>query len=239
MAMLPETRDALARYDEWLARTMKDPQAISQQTKRLKRGAKDVGRRLRNMVLGLFAVIIGAILYGTFVSPLGFAGIVATAMVAMCVMILMGSLSARRRPPPPLEKLPEAPLAALPSQVETWLEAQRPALPAPAAREVDLIMAQLDRLAPELSRLDPATAEADDARRLLSDHLPRLVKSYAEVPATHRASPEAQAHFRDGLKVVGGEINRLTTDLARERLKALETEGRFLESRYGAGGKKD
>jgi hypothetical protein len=238
MAMLPETRDALARYDEWLARTMKDPNALAQQTKRLKRGAKDVGRRMRNMALGVFIVIVGAILYGTFIGPLGFAGVMATAMIAMCAMILMGSLSTRK-PAPKLEKLPEAPLAALPAQVEGWLEAQRPALPAPAARDVDLIMAQLDRLAPELSRLDPATPEADDARRLLSDHLPRLVKSYADVPATHRTSPEAQAHFREGLKVVGGEIHRLTTDLARERLKALETEGRFLESRYGAGPKKD
>jgi hypothetical protein len=232
MSMLPETRDALARYDEWLARTMKNPDTLAVQTKRLKRGARDVGRRVRNMAIGVLLVLVGAILYGTFVAPLGFAGVVATAMIAMCTMILMGSLSGRS-PPPRLEKLPEAPLAALPAQVETWLEAQRPALPAPAAREVDLIMAQLDRLAPELRTLDPATPQADDARKLLADHLPRLVKSYAEVPATHRASGEAQSHFRDGLKVVGQELDRLTTDLARERLRALETEGRFLESRYG------
>jgi hypothetical protein len=234
--MLPETRDALARYDEWLARTMKSPDAMALQTKRLKRGARSAGRRLRNMALGVFLVLMGAILYGTFVAPLGFAGMVATAMLALCAIVLMGSLPSRSAAPK-LEKLPEAPLAALPGQVEGWLEAQRPALPAPAAREVDRIMAQLDRLAPELIRLDPTTPEADDARRLLSDHLPRLVKSYAEVPATHRTSAEAQAHFREGLKVVGGEIDRLTSDLARERLKALETEGRFLESRYGA--KKD
>lgn len=235
--MLPETRDALARYDEWLARTMKSPEAVAVTTKRLKRGAKEAGRRMRNMALGLFLVLVGAILYGTFVAPLGFAGVVATAMLAMCMMILMGSLPSSRRAAPKLEKLPEAPLSQLPLHVEGWLEAQRPALPAPAAREVDRIMAQLDRLAPELQRMDPATPEADEARRLLSDHLPRLVKSYAEVPVTHRTSAEAQAHFRDGLKVVGGEIDRLTSDLARERLKALETEGRFLESRYGA--KKD
>jgi hypothetical protein len=236
MTMLPETRDALARYDEWLARTMKSPDAMSVQTKRLKRGAKSAGRRLRNMALGVFLVLVGAILYGTFIAPLGFGGIVATAMLAMCAMILMGSLPSRARAPK-LEKLPEAPLAALPAQVEGWLEAQRPALPASAAREVDQIMAQLDRLAPELSRLDPATPQADDARRLLGDHLPRLVKSYSEVPMTHRTSAEAQTHFRDGMKVVGTEIDRLTSDLAKERLRALETEGRFLESRYGA--KKD
>ena len=79
--------------------------------------------------------------------------------------------------------------------------------------------------------------EADDARRLIGDHLPRLVRSYAEVPASHRATPEATAHLREGLQVVGSEIERLTTDIARERLRALETEGRFLESRYG--GKKE
>jgi hypothetical protein len=135
------------------------------------------------------------------------------------------------------EALPQVALSALPAQVEDWLETQRKALPAPAVREVDRIMAQLDQLSPQLKKLDPTSPMAEDARRLLGDHLPRLVKSYAEVPVTHRTSAEAQAHFRDGLKVVGGEIDRLTSDLARERLKALETEGRFLESRYGA--KKD
>ncbi len=231
--MLPETRDALARYDEWLARTMKSPEVLGAQTRRLKRGAKEAGRRMRNMALGVFLVLLGAILYGTFVAPLGFGGVVATALLAMCMMVLMASLPSSRRGAPKLETLPRAPLAALPQQVEGWLEAQRPALPAPAAREVDRIMAQLDRLAPELERMNPATPEADEARRLLSDHLPRLVQSYAEVPETHRTSAEAQAHFRDGLKVVGSEIDRLTSDLARDRLKALETEGRFLESRYG------
>ncbi|MBS3960494.1 MAG: hypothetical protein KGZ61_01475, partial [Sandarakinorhabdus sp.] len=104
--------------------------------------------------------------------------------------------------------------------------------PAPAVREVDRIMAQLDALSPQLKKLDPASPMAEDARRLLGDHLPRLVRSYAQVPATHRASPEASAHFREGLNVVGAEIDRMTTTIARESLTALEVEGRFLETRY-------
>jgi hypothetical protein len=234
MAMLPETRDALARYDEWLARTMRDPGALKQTARRIERKTRSVGRRMRNMALGVLAVLLGAILYGTFVAPLGFVGVMVTAMVAMCVMVLLSSWPAERAPA--LEKLPQAPLAALPGQIEGWLEAQRPALPAPAAREVDRIMAQLAGLAPELKALDPATPQADDARRLLSDHLPRLVKSYAEVPATHRGTAEAQSHFREGMKVVGTEIDRLTHEIAKERLRALETEGRFLESRYAPKG---
>jgi hypothetical protein len=38
------------------------------------------------------------------------------------------------------------------------------------------------------------------------------------------------------MKVVGTEIDRLTHEIAKERLRALETEGRFLESRYAPTG---
>lgn len=231
MSISPETREALARYEEWVARTVKSPDAIAHQARRVGRSARSVGRRLRNMVFGIFAVVLAAFLYGNLVAPLGFLGLVLTLMAALVVMVIFANWPGERAPQ--LEKLPEAPLNALPAQVEEWLSHQQRALPAPAARDVDRIMAQLDRLAPELKTLDPASPEADDARRLIGDHLPRLVKSYAEVPATHRATPEATAHLREGLKVVGGEIDRLTADLARERLRALETEGRFLESRYG------
>ncbi|TPE60536.1 hypothetical protein FJQ54_11095 [Sandaracinobacter neustonicus] len=235
MSMQPETRDALARYDAWLERTTRATDSVARQAKRVERGARNVGRRMRNMAFAVLAVLLGAFFYGNLVAPLGFLGVMVTVVAVLCAMLLFASWPRARAPK--LEKLPAAPLGTLPAQVEGWLEAQRPALPAPAAREIDMVMAQLDRLAPELKQLDPATPQADDARKLLSDHLPRLVKSYAEVPASHRATPEAQAHFRDGLRVVGGEMDRLAKELATERLRALETEGRFLESRYG--GKKD
>ena len=35
--MLPETRDALARYDAWLARTVKSPDHVAAQARRLER----------------------------------------------------------------------------------------------------------------------------------------------------------------------------------------------------------
>lgn len=235
MSLSPETRDVLARYEEWVTRTMKSPDAIANQARRVGRSARSVGRRLRNMVIGIFGVVLAAFLYGNLVAPLGFLGMMLTMVSMLLVMVLLAGWPAEREPK--LEKLPAMPLPALPGQVEEWLSHQQRALPAPAARDVDRIMAQLDRLAPELKALDPASVEADDARRLIGDHLPRLVRSYAEVPASHRGTAEATAHLREGLQVVGTEIERLTGELARERLRALETEGRFLESRYGA--KKD
>jgi len=230
MAMMPETREALARYDEWLARTVKSPGALAVHARRLERKTRYVGRRLRNMLLGALAVVFSAVLFGMFVAPLGFLGIVVTALAAMTAMVILSSWPRERAPT--LEALPQVALPTLPAQVGDWLETQRRALPAPAVREVDRIMAQLDALSPQLKKLDPASPMAEDARRLLGDHLPRLVRSYAQVPATHRASPEASAHFREGLKVVGAEIDRMTTTIARESLTALEVEGRFLETRY-------
>ena len=235
--MMPETREALARYDEWLARTVKSPDAIASHARRLKRKTRYVGRRLRNMLLGAFVVVLAAFLFGMFVAPLGFLGLVVTVLAALSAMAVLSGWPREREPA--LERLPQVALPALPAQVEDWLETQRLALPAPAVREVDRIMAQLDALTPQLKKLNPASPMAEDARRLLGDHLPRLVKSYAEVPASHRTSPEASAHFREGLKVVGTEIDRMTTTIARESLTALEVEGRFLESRYKGTDKVD
>jgi len=233
VAMLPETRDALARYDEWLARTLKSPEALAAGARRVERQARHVGRRLRNMLLAAASVVIGALLFGAFITPLGFGGIVATVLLAMCAMLLFSSWPPI--PEPKLEALPQVPLKALPAQVEDWLEGQRRLLPPPATRDVDRILVQLHQLTPAMARLEPGSPLAEDARRLLGDHLPRLVKTYAEVPPTHRATPEATGHLREGLKVVGTELDRLSAALARDSLTALEVEGRFLESRWQPG----
>lgn len=228
--MLPETRAALARYDEWAARVLKSPDALALQGKRLKRKTRSLARRLRNMLLGLFGVVLAAFLFGLFVAPLGFLGIMVTLLGALCMMVLLANWPPEREAT--RETLPEAPLKALPAAVDQWLESQRLLLPAPAARDVDTIMAQLDRLSPELAKLHPESPMAEEARRLIGDHLPRLVQTYSEVPATHRATPEATTRLREGLNVVSKEIDRMTNSIASNSLDALEVEGRFLESRY-------
>lgn len=237
MAMMPETRAALARYDEWAARVIKSPDQLALTGKRIERKTRSVGRRLRNMLLGAFAVVLGGFLYGLLIAPLGFIGVMLAVLGALLVMVFLAGWPKEREPT--LDTLPEVPLKALPAQLDDWLEGQRRLLPPPAARDVDLIMAQLERLSPELARLKPDSALADDARRLIGDHLPRLVRTYSEVPATHRATPEATTRLREGLHVVSEELERITTSIAKDGLNALEIEGRFLESRYkgSVGGK--
>ena len=71
----------------------------------------------------------------------------------------------------PVETVPEAealgqvPIKALPRTTERWLEAQRPALPAPVRSLVDSIGVKLETLSPQLSALQavplPASVPAD------------------------------------------------------------------------------
>lgn len=226
---MADTRDAIARYDEWTARVVKTPGVTAARAQRMKRRGEAFARRLGRMVGGATAVVLLAFLWGLFVNPIGFSGIVMTLFAAFSVFLFLAFVPGRRAVP---EVLPEMPLKALPAQLEDWLDVQRRALPPPAAREIDRIMVQLDALAPDLKAMAPADPRSDEARRLLADHLPRLVRSYTEVPAHARHGAEAQTHLKDGLKTVSAELDRLGRALAEERLTALEVEGRFLENRY-------
>lgn len=225
-----DVADTLARNQERLDRLLKSPGVVKARARRLERRGRSIGRRLWRMAMGVLAVIVAALAIGTFVMPLGFAGLMLTIFSAILVMLFLARYPKSRDPT--LEALPQTELKAIPAHVEDWLDSQRRLLPAPAAREVDRIMVQLDQLSPELAKLNPQSQLADDARRLIGDHLPRLVKTYAEVPASHRSGAEATAQLRDGLKVVGDEISRLGDNIARQSLNQLEVEGRFLETRY-------
>ena len=227
---MADVPDSIARYDEWVERLKKTPALQEARARRLKRRGRMLARRMWRMAIGLMLILVGAIGYGTAIAPLGFGGVALTVLLMALTLLFLARYPRDRDPV--IEALPTVELKALPAQVEDWLDSQRRALPAPAAREIDQIMVQLDRLSPQLVQLEPGTAMAEEARRLISDHLPRLVRSYAEVPAAERAGPEATARLREGLKVVGSEIERMTTTIARERLDALEVEGKFLESRY-------
>ena len=228
MALLPQTREVLARYDAWIADMVQAPGRLAFRAGRL---ARHAAWRLRNMVFGMIGVVFLAFLYGNLVAPIGFLGLLLMLFAMLAVALLLAGWPPRRQPVrPPLDGVP---LAALPSQLGGWLLDMRPGMPAAVAVRLDRLRDRLLDLAPGFRRLDPETLAAEDARRLLVGHLPRLVESYRLLPARVRASDSAQAHVLEGLQVVQGELERLEDAIAAERLRALETEGRFLGSRYG------
>ncbi len=159
------------------------------------------------------------------------AGIVV--LIGLVVMLL------RSRPLaiPSLENLRSANPKALVGQTQLWLEAQRPALPAPALDLVSRIGGQLDGLATQLDRIDEATPALTQVRALVGEQLPNLVKAYTDIPPGLRkeahagASPDEQ--LTESLGRISGEIDSVTRQLAEGKLDALAIQTRYLDYKYG------
>lgn len=230
---MADVYETLARNQERLDRLLQSQPVVAARARRLKRRTDAMVRRLSRMVGGAAAIALVAFLWGIFVSPIGFSGVALTFLAMVAIFFLLAFFPKSRDVD--AQALPQASMKALPAQVEDWLDVQRKALPAPSRRELDAIMVQIDGIAPELAALPESDPRAADAQRLLTDHLPRLLKSFNEVPDRMRGKGDVERQLRDGLRTVSGELDRLSQDLAKDRLDALEVEGRFLENRYRRG----
>src|SRR3546814_7236841 len=101
------------------------------------------------------------------IQPLGFAGVMAVTLLLIGVAVLFCKWPPF--PEPRQQDLPRADLTQLAGRTEIWLEAQRPALRAPARTLVDGIGVQPDPPAPPLQTLDPATPAAAKRRKLAGE----------------------------------------------------------------------
>lgn len=216
------------------------PEGRARAQKERARKQKATNRVVGRIALAALAVVLVTWLIGaTIVTPGGIGiGMAVAVFVAACTAIV---LTARDRPAT-AASLAQAPLAALPADVDAWLDLQRPALPAPAVTLVDTLSVRLAGMTPQLAALDADGPAADAVRRLLATDLPALVRGYRDVPPSLRARPgdngrSADDHLLHGLSVVDGEIGRMTEQLARGAFDELATQHRFLELKYdGAGG---
>lgn len=188
--------------------------------------------------LGAIAVVNAVILLAAgvvgFVLPLGIFGALLVLLLMVAATLAIALAPVQRAPS--FEKLREAPVAQLPAQTARWLDAQRPALPAPAVTLTDQIGVKLSQLEPQLASLDPATPAASEIRKLVGEQLPDFVKGYTAVPASLRTQPRngktPDAQLVDGLKVIDRQLSEMTEQLAQGDLDNLSTRGRYLEIRY-------
>jgi hypothetical protein len=206
-------------------------QALAQRKRR--RQGTGLAKRAGLIVTADLAIVIATIVFGWF-TPIGMGGalLVGLLLVAVTLLIAFVSLEAPVTP----EKLAEVPLKALPLKTEQWLEAQRPALPAPARTLLDGIGVRLETLAPQLATLDEREPAAAEVRKLIGEQLPELIKGYARVPEPLRGvdrngkTPDAQ--LAEGLQLIDQEISQMSAQLAEGDLNLLATRGRFLEIKY-------
>ena len=191
-------------------------------------------KKLGRVLVAGGVVLIGAALFGALIKPLGFTGLLALMVLLLGVAVLFGKWPPF--PEPRQADLPKADLKQLAGRTEIWLEAQRPALPAPARQLVDGIGVQLDLLAPQLQTLDAATPAAANIRKLVGEDLPELVAGYQRIPAGLRGEAHAgrtpDETLLGGLKMLEREIGDAARSLAAGEIDKLATRERYLQLKY-------
>jgi hypothetical protein len=196
-------------------------------------------RKAITLVLGiLVGIMLVNVLAGLLMGTLHLIGwAVKGAMLAIAAVILLRLLRQKPITVPTIETLRSANPKALVGQTQLWLEAQRPALPAPALDLVSQIGSQLDSLATQLDRVDEQAPALAQVRQLVGEHLPNLVKSYTDIPPALRkeahagTSPDQQ--LTESLGKISGEITSVTRQLAEGQLDALAIQTRYLDYKYG------
>jgi len=188
-------------------------------------------------VAGAIVLIWLATLVIGFIQPIGMFGFLAALVATVAVAGILLARGGRQAisPPAPSADLPNREMV---DRFDSYLYRVRRALPAPAQAQLDSINAVLPSLRQTLERVDTLDPQAQDARRLMSVHLPGLIERYANVPAAYRNEQDGEGKTVDerlveSLAAGRAALAEVSEQLARADMAAFETQGRFIKSRYG------
>ena len=210
--------------------------AARRERQRLNTGVGRTAAKIAGVVVMIWvvAMVIGLL------KPIGMVGFLAALFVTVAAVGLMIERSVKQSvsPPAPSADLPNGPMV---ERFDSYLYRVRTALPAPARAQIDAISAALPSLKQTLERLDTLDPQAQDARRLMSIHLPGLIDRYANVPPEFRKERDGEGKTVDerlveSLAAGRAALTEVSEQLARADMAAFETQGRFIKSRYGEQG---
>src|SRR5690348_3208035 len=164
----------------------------------------------------------------------GFLAALLVTVGLVAILIARGGRQAISVPAPSAD----LPNGAMVERFDSYLYRTRRGLPAPAQTEIDAISRVLPSLRQTLERVETLDPTAQDARRLMSIHLPGLIERYERVPPAFRNETDGEGKTVDQRLVEGLAAGRvalaeISEQLARADVAALETQGRFIQSRYG------
>jgi preprotein translocase subunit SecD len=227
---------AIARFDR-VTRQLDDRGGPAREAARRERQRvnADLGRRVKRIGVAIGLVSLITIIVGLIV-PIGMFGFLAAVGLAIGIAALLAvSPSPERSAAAPATDLPNGEMV---QRFDSYLYRTRRGLPAPAQAEIDAISSNLPTLRQTLERVETLDPNAQDARRLMSIHLPGLIDRYARVPATFRSEQDGEGKSVDdrlveGLAAGRSALAEISEQLARNDLAAFETQGRFIKTRYG------
>lgn len=193
-----------------------------------------LGRALLRTGIAVGIISLATIGIGLVV-PIGMFGFLAAVGLAIGVAAVLLFSSGREIAAPNVT--PDLPNAQMVQRFDSYLFRARRALPAPAQAELDLLSAQLPPLRQTLERIPDLDPNAQDARRLMSVHLPNLIDRYLHVPSNYRGQLDGEGisvdeRLVDALSAGRVALKDITEKLARNDMAAFETQGRFIQSRY-------
>ena len=224
----------LWQADEYLRRSWKSKAVRSAEKRRQERQSREAEARIKRAALAGGASGAAILGIGVLVAPVAPVAIPVLAVAGGGgLLVAVGSLfrPARRRGGG--GDFSQVELAELPGDAEDWLLDRREALPLDCRPQLDRIFQRLGDLQPHLASLAPHSTPAWEARRLLGDHLPRLILAFEDIPPTVREEePAVRARLISGLETVADALDELCREVCRNPLMTLETQERFLESRY-------
>jgi hypothetical protein len=199
----------------------------------------DLAGRFKRIGIGIGLISLATIIIG-LVLPIGMFGFLAAVGLAVGVAALLAITPAsevRALAPPPADLAN----GEMVQRFDSYLYRSRRALPAPAQGQIDALSAALPALRETMERVPTLDPTAQDARRLMSIHLPGLIDRYVHVPAAFRGEQDGEGKTVDERLVEGLAAGRkaltdISEQLARADMAAFETQGRFITSRYGEDG---
>ena len=231
------------RFDKVIARADRVMQQLDERDGAVRDAARrerqrlnaSVMRRLTRVgvaigIISLLTIIIGLI------QPIGMFGFLAAIGIAIGIAALLGFMpSGKDNPVAPPDDLPNGTMV---QRFDSYLYRQRAALPPPARAEIDAISQILPSLKQTLERVPDLDPDAQDARRLMSKHLPGLIDRYVNVPPAYRGQKDGEdvtvdERLVEGLAAGRAALSEVSEKLARTDVAAFETQGRFIKSRYG------
>lgn len=198
-----------------------------------------LGRTVIKVAIGVALVWVATVAAG-LITPIGIFGFLAAIVATVVVAGVLVATGGRQAvsPPAPSTDLPNGQMV---ERFDSYLYRVRRGLPAPAQAQLDAITAVLPSLKQTLERVDTLDPQAQDARRLMSVHLPGLIERYANVPASYRSEQDGEGktvdeRLAESLAASRVALSEVSEQLARNDLAAFETQGRFIQSRYGEQG---
>ena len=222
----------LRQADEYLRRNMKSKAVRAAERRRQERQSREAEARIKRAALvggASGAAILGV---GALAAPVA-VPVLAAAAGGGALLLAVGTLFRPSRRRAGEGDFSSVELAELPGDAEDWLLERRDILPLDCRPQLDRIFQRLGDLQPHLASLAPHSTPAWEARRLLGDHLPRLILAFeALVPTVREEDPEVRRRLRSGLETVADALDSLCGEVCRHPLMTFETQGRFLESRY-------